>query len=56
VAVDEAGKGISVPRVIPRTEHQKRRYEDAGRRREMRGQETIRKKEMRLSLGEGWHL
>jgi acyl-CoA hydrolase len=56
VAVDRDGKGIVVPKVVPVTEHQKRRYEDAGRRREMRGEETMRKKQMRMALGEGWHL
>ena len=56
VAMDEHGKGIIVPKIVPETEHQKRRYEDAGRRREMRAGETTHKKEMRLSLGEGWHL
>ena len=56
VAVDKDGKGIVVPKVVPVTEHQKRRYEDAGRRREMRGEETMRKREMRASLGDGWHI
>jgi len=56
VAVDMDGKRIEVPKLLPITEHQKRRYEDAGRRREMRGGETMRKKEMRMALGEGWHL
>ena len=40
--------------VVPETEHQKRRYEDAGRRREMRAGETLRKKELRVALGDGW--
>lgn len=56
VAVEKDGNGIVVPKLLPITDHQKRRYEDAGRRREMRGGETVRKKEMRLALGEGWHL
>ena len=56
VAVDLQGKGIVVPQVVPETEHQKRRFEDAGRRREMRAGETQRKKEMRASLGAGWHV
>jgi acyl-CoA hydrolase len=56
VAVDPQGRGIPVPCVIPETEHQKRRYEDAGRRREMRGGETSRKKEIRATLGVGWHV
>ena len=56
VAVDGDGRPISVPQVIPETEHEKRRFEDAGRRREMRGSETARKKEMRAALGVGWHI
>jgi acyl-CoA hydrolase len=56
VAVDREGRAIPVPCVIPETEHQKRRYEDAGRRREMRGGETLRKRELRAALGTGWHL
>ena len=54
VAVDKDGKGVVVPQVVPVTEHQKRRFEDAGRRREMRSDETARKKAMRSVLGEGW--
>jgi acyl-CoA hydrolase len=56
VAVDIAGKKIVVPQVIPVTEHEKRRYEDAGRRREMRAGETERKKQMRALLGDEWHV
>lgn len=56
VAVDRDGKGIAIPRIVAETEHQKRRYEEAGRRREIRVEETIRKREMRMALGEGWHL
>jgi len=56
VAMDIEGKKIVVPQVIPETEHQKRRYEDAGRRRDMRAGETLRKKEMRASLSEEWHI
>lgn len=36
VAVDEAGKHLPVAQVIPQTDEEKRRYEDAGRRREIR--------------------
>jgi len=39
VAVDKDGKHIPVPPVIPETEEEKRRYEDAGRRRELRRSE-----------------
>jgi acyl-CoA hydrolase len=56
VAVDKDGHGLVVPKVVPKTEHQKRRYEDAARRREMRGDETMRKKEMRAALPDGWHI
>jgi acyl-CoA hydrolase len=56
VAVDRDGKGIAIPGIVAETEHQKRRYEEAGRRREIRVEETIRKREMRMALGEGWHL
>lgn len=56
VAVDRQGQRIAVPRVIPETEHQRRRFEDATRRRELRGGETQRKKELRAALGEFWHV
>jgi len=36
VAVDAAGRHVKVPPVIPETEAERRRYEDAGRRREIR--------------------
>lgn len=56
VAIDKDGRRMEVPKIVPETEHQKRRYEDAGRRREMRAGETARKKEMRASLPVDWHL
>src|SRR5664279_860892 len=56
VAVDREGRPIPVPCVIAETEHQKRRFADAGRRREMRGEETQRSKEIRAALGAGWHV
>ena len=56
VAVDKEGRPLPVPCVIPETEHQKRRYEDAGRRRAMRANESARAREMRASLGAGWHV
>jgi len=56
VAMDRDGNRLVVPQVVPQTEHQTRRFEDAGRRREMRAGETQRKKEMRAMLGEGWHV
>ncbi len=36
VAIDAAGKRIPVPPVIPETEEERRRYDGAGRRREIR--------------------
>ena len=36
VAVDERGKHRAVPPVVAETEEEKRRYEDAGRRRDLR--------------------
>jgi len=45
VAVDTHGNRISVPPVVPQTEEEKHRYEDAGRRRELRKQEIERKKQ-----------
>jgi acyl-CoA hydrolase len=44
VAVDRQGNHIPVPPVIPETAEEKRRYEDAGRRRELRQAERDRKK------------
>ncbi len=56
VAVDREGRPVPVPCVIPETEHQKRRFADAGRRREGRAEETQRSKEIRAALGAGWHV
>jgi acyl-CoA hydrolase len=56
VAVDRDGRPVPVPCVIPETEHQKRRFADAGRRREGRAEETQRSKEIRAALGAGWHV
>jgi acyl-CoA hydrolase len=36
VAVNKQGKHLPVPAVIPESEDERRRYEDAGRRREIR--------------------
>lgn len=44
VAVDPAGRKLKVAPVIPETEEQQRRYEDAGRRREIRRQELERRR------------
>ena len=43
VAVDAAGRHLRVAPVIPESEEQKRRYEDAGRRREIRKAERARR-------------
>jgi len=39
VAIDREGRRVSVPPVVPETDEQKRRFEDAGRRRETRKRE-----------------
>ncbi len=44
VAVDGAGKRLKVAPVIPETDEQKRRYDDAGRRREIRRAELQRRR------------
>jgi acyl-CoA hydrolase len=56
VAVDREGKPVPVPCVVAETEHQKRRFVDALRRREMRAEESRRTRETRASLGIGWHV
>jgi len=56
VAVDQAGQKLTVPELIPETEHQKRRFDDAGRRREMRSDETVRKKAMRALQSNGFQI
>ncbi|QHN03730.1 acyl-CoA thioesterase [Granulicella sp. WH15] len=56
VAVDREGKGLVVPELLVETDHQRRRYEDAGRRREMRAGETLRKKRLREELAVDWHI
>jgi len=45
VAIDSNGNHLKVPAVIPETEEQQRRYDDAGRRREFRRSELVRRKE-----------
>jgi acyl-CoA hydrolase len=44
VAVDQNGQRHPVPHVIPETPDEKRRYEDAGRRRELRKHEQERRR------------
>ena len=47
VAIDKEGNRLKVAPVIPETEEQRRRYDDAGRRREIRRSETARRKQPR---------
>ncbi len=47
VAVDAEGKHLKVAAVIPESEDQKRRYDDAGRRRETRRVELDRRQKVR---------
>jgi len=56
VAVDTQGQRIALPLIVPETDHQRRRYEDAGRRREMRSEEVSRKKLLRATLTPEWHI
>ena len=56
VAVDRNGQGIVVPQLELQTDHQRRRFEDAGRRREMRAGETLRRKRIREELTTDWHV
>ena len=44
VAVDAAGRRLQVPAVVPESEEQQRRYEDAGRRREIRREHLERRR------------
>jgi acyl-CoA hydrolase len=45
VAVDRQGNRIVVPQVVPETDEEKRRFEDAGRRREIRQFEYHRRQQ-----------
>jgi acyl-CoA hydrolase len=47
VAIDPMGNRVKVPPVIPETEEQQRRYDDAGRRREIRRSELERRRSAR---------
>jgi acyl-CoA hydrolase len=48
VAIGRAGERVPVPAVIPETDEQRRRYDDAGRRREIRRSELERRRRGRL--------
>lgn len=56
VAMGADGRATPVPQIIPETEHQKRRYEDAGRRRSARAYETTHWRELKSNLEPGWHI
>lgn len=47
VAVDSVGAHLKVAPVVPETEEQRRRYDDAGRRREIRRAELERRRNLR---------
>ena len=51
VAVDEEGKTVPVPPAIPETPHEKRRFEEAGLRREQRIHIRNMQKEVRARYG-----
>lgn len=47
VAIDKAGNRLKIAPILPETAEQQRRYEDAGRRRELRRAELERKRKAR---------
>jgi acyl-CoA hydrolase len=47
VAVDATGKHLKVPAVVPETDEQRRRYDDAGRRREIRREHLERRRKLK---------
>src|ERR1700726_3446750 len=47
VAIDAQGNHLKVPAVIPESEDQQRRYDDAGRRREIRRAELERRRKVK---------
>jgi acyl-CoA hydrolase len=53
VAVDHDGNPMQVPPLLPETQDQKRRHEDAGRRRELRAVESLHRKD-RLKQAAEW--
>jgi acyl-CoA hydrolase len=56
ICLSPTGARLQVPQIKPETDHQLRRYEDAGRRRDMRQPEMARRKESRASLAPEWHV
>ena len=49
VAVDSRGRRVPVPPILAESEEEKQRYQDAGRRRELRKQEQERKRTNQLA-------
>ena len=56
VAVDMLGAPIEVPQLELETDNERRRWEDAGRRREMHAPEQARRRQVREQMGAGWNL
>jgi acyl-CoA hydrolase len=48
VAIDAGGRRLQVPAIIPESDDQRRRYDDAGRRRDSRRNELERRKNIGL--------
>jgi len=44
VAVDAGGRHLQVPAIVPESDDQRRRYDDAGRRREIRREHLERRR------------
>ncbi len=55
VAVDRGGQRVEIAPVVAETEHQRRRWEEAGRRRELRQTRSAEKKEWRAATGNVWN-
>ena len=56
VAITKDAQRVEVPQVLPETEHQRRRFEDALRRREMRTPEVQRTRTVRAAAGPEWNV
>jgi acyl-CoA hydrolase len=53
VAVDAQGRRVPVPQLLLETEDEKRRFQDAGHRRELRQRELARKKASKTAEVDG---
>jgi acyl-CoA hydrolase len=53
VAIDQEGRRLVVPQLLPETSHEQRRFADAQRRREHREAEARRRKEERIATASG---